>query len=71
MDLEKLEKAIELKKKLDFVKEANKDLDETVIFIGTQKRLDVFMDIHERLKEVMQDEMKQIEQEILTEINNF
>lgn len=71
MDLEKLEKAIELKKKLDFVKEANKDLDETVIFIGTQKRLDVFMDIHERLKEVMQDEMNQIEQEILTEINNF
>lgn len=71
MDIGNLEKGIELKKKLDFVKEANKDLDETVIFIGTQKRLDVFMDVHDRLKEVMQDELNRIEQETLDEIKNI
>ena len=71
MEINDLEKAIPLKKKLDFVKRVNTDLSEMCIYVGSMQRLDVFMEVNDRLKTVMQDELNRIEQEILTEINNI
>ena len=71
MDIDDLEKAIPLKKKLDFVKRVNTDLNGMCIYVGSQQRLDVFMEVNDRLKTVMQDELNRIGQEILTEINNI
>lgn len=71
MELEKLEKAINLKNKLDFVKKVNTDLNEMCIYIGSQQRIDICMDVHDRLKIAMQGELNIIEQEILNEIDDI
>lgn len=72
MDIDNLEKGIPLKKKLDFVKKANNDLETGIcIYLGSQQRLDGYMDVHNRLKTVMQDELNRIEQETLDEISNI